>query len=139
MRQLKLVKGLVDWLTGGLSARVDYIERDMETLESKTTRLEKEQEGIARVVKVHHEKLEAHENRINAQAEQMIALRRMHGQLAGKVGEPFPGKLCGKCGAPMVFDRLPERKAYSLSCSERCGEFLLLPEASLLKSFGAAD
>lgn len=139
MRQLKIVKGLVDWLTGGLSARVDYIERDMETLESKTVRIEKEQEGIARVVKTHHEKLAVHESRINAQAEQMIALRKMHGQLAGKVGEPFPGKLCSRCGAPMVFDRVPEKKAYSLSCSERCGEFLLLPEQSLLKTLGAAD
>lgn len=139
MRELKIVKGLVNWLTGGLSARVDYIERDVESLEAKTTRISNEQNGMARVLQAHHEQLGAHEQRLASHTEQMIALRKMHGQLAGKLGEPFPGKICEQCGAPMLFDRVAEKKAYMLTCSERCGEFLMLPEANLLQSFSAAD
>lgn len=139
VRDLKIVKGLVNWLTGGLSARVDYIERDVETLEAKTTRLSNEQDGMGRVLQAQHRQLENHERRLTGQAEQMIALRKMHGQLANRLGEPFPGKMCDSCGAPMLFDRVAEKNSYSLFCSERCGEFYMLPEANLLESFRATD
>ena len=48
LRESKLVGGLVDWLTGGLSRRLDFVEHDLQSLQKKTTRISKNQEGMAK-------------------------------------------------------------------------------------------
>ena len=64
----------------------------------------------------------------------MIAMRRMHGMLAKRLGEPFPGKTCEVCGGGLVFERAASQNAYSLECPKGCGQRLLLPEGMILKS-----
>lgn len=134
----KLVRKLLSWVTGGVSTRLDFIERDLESLDARTNRLVKEQDATAQVLASHEQRLRAHAAQIESHNSQMIALRRMHGVLAARLGQPFPEKLCGECGAPMIFDRSPSEKAYTLQCAKRCGERLLLPEAGLLKTFSSA-
>ncbi|MBI1358599.1 MAG: hypothetical protein GC160_30055 [Acidobacteria bacterium] len=127
-RDSGIVRGLVDWLTGGLSARLDFLERDVDAIQ-------REQAGMTRVLAQHHQELAEHRTQIQQQMDSMIALRKMHAALSEKIGQPFPGKTCLKCGSPMVFRRESEQKAYSLSCIQGCGERLLLPEAQLLETF----
>lgn len=130
-----LVQKLISWVTGGVSTRLDFIERDLETLDARTERLTREHEGAARVLASHEQRLNRHDVRIESNAAQMIALRRMHGALAERLGRPFPEKLCDSCGAPMIFDRSASQKAYTLQCPKRCGPELLLPEDRLLQTF----
>lgn len=126
------MRGLVDWLTGGLSARLDFLERDVDTLQRDTRSISKNQKGMARV-------LVDHQRRLDDQADQMIALRRMHGMLAERLGEPFPGKACPTCGSAMLFEREAAQKSYALTCSAGCKERLLLPEANLLQTLAGRD
>ena len=135
MARTKLVGGLISWLTGGLSARLDFIERDLDTLQGRTQRLSKEQDTLARVVGEHHQELAAQRRQLDAQATEMIALRKMHALLSAKVGQAFPGKPCPGCGSKMIFRRQAAEKAYSLECETGCGKRLLLAETQLLSSF----
>lgn len=124
------VGGLVDWLTGGLSARLEFLERDVDTLQRDSRELSQRQEGMTRVLADHHQKLQR-------QADHMVALRKMHAMLSEKLGQPFPGKPCPVCGAPMLFGREAAEKSYALTCSAGCRERLLLPEASLLQTLSS--
>lgn len=136
LRESKFLKGLIGWVTGGVSARLDVIERDVQSVEAKTERIEADQQGMANVLMAHHEQLGDHENRLKSHAAYMIQLRRMHGTLSKRLGQPFPGKVCGSCGSPLLFERVPAEKSYSLECPRQCGPRLLLPEQRLLESFG---
>lgn len=133
-----VVKGLVKWLTGGLSTRLEFVERDLESLQGQSRRLSQQQDGLAGVVYQQQEELARHRLQLHDQASQMVALRKMHAALSGKIGQAFPGRACASCGGAMIFNRAAADKAYSLECAARCGEKLLLPEANLLKSFGSA-
>ena len=134
LRESKLLRGLIDWVTGGISARLDFVERDVQALEGKTERIAQDQEGMAQVVMVHHQQLEQHQAQLQVQAAQMIAMRRLHGMLAKRLGEPFPGKTCEVCGGGMIFDRVASENSYSLECPKGCGKRLLLPEGMILNS-----
>ncbi len=135
MAQPKLLGGLISWLTGGLSTRLDFVERDLDALQARTGRISKEHETLAQVVGEHHRELSEHRKQLHAQANQMIALRKMHALLSDKLGQPFPGKSCPACGGKMVFQRRHAENAYSLECEGGCGKRLLLPESKLLASF----
>ncbi len=134
MRESKLVSGLVDWLTGGLSTRLDFVEHDLDALQKKTTRISHNQEGMAKVVIAHHKELTQHGAQLQAQTNQMIALRKMHGLLSEKLGQPFDDKACESCGGPLVFERVAAENAYSLQCPRGCSGRLLLAETMLLNS-----
>jgi hypothetical protein len=134
MRESKLVSGLVDWLTGGLTRRLDFVEHDLDSLQKKTTRISENQEGIAKVVIAHHKELTQHRVQLEAQTNQMIALRKMHGLLSEKLGQPFDDKTCENCGGPLVFERVASENSYSLQCPRGCGGRMLLEETMLLNS-----
>ena len=127
VRDSKLVRGLLDWLLGGLSTRLDFVERDVDTLQRDTRQIHKDQKKIAQVVLAHHAQLQHN-------TAQMIELRRMHGLLANRLGEAFPGQHCKSCGSALIFERQADQKAYSLQCPKRCGDRLFLPEAKLLSA-----
>jgi len=135
LKNNKIVRGLIDWLTGGVSTRIDFIERDILAIEQEQRGLRERQSGAERVLADHHQRLATHDEQLQQQAAYIISLRKMHAALAAKTGKAFPGKECSGCGAPMVFERSPAEKAYKLTCAKGCGERLLLPEAQLLKSF----
>ena len=135
LKRNKIVRSLIDWLTGGVSTRLDFLERDITAIEQEQRRMREREAGVERVLVDHHERLAGHDRRLDEQTAYLISLRKMHGALAARVGQAFPGKTCGSCGAPMVFDRSPAEKAYKLTCAKECGERLLLPEAQLLESF----
>ncbi|HYM13605.1 MAG TPA: hypothetical protein VEU62_22885 [Bryobacterales bacterium] len=131
-RSNRLVRGLVDWLLGGISARLDFVERDVQTLQEDTKKLEQGQQKLAQQVMTHHQ--------------QLVALRKMHALLADRVNQEFPGKKCEVCGSALIFRREATRNAYSLKCPNGCGQTLLLPEILLLNTLqqnppesGAAD
>jgi len=134
LRESKLLSGLANWLTGGLSTRLDFVEHDLASLQKKTTRISKDQLGMAKVVMAHHQELTQHRAQLQSQTNQMIALRRMHGMLAEKIGQPFDDKICEGCGDPLVFERIPSENAYSLQCPRGCGDRMLLEETMLLNS-----
>ena len=134
LRDSTLFRGLIDWITGGVSARLDFVELDISTLQNQTTQISKDQEGMAQVVMAHHQQLEQHQAQLQAQSTQLIAMRRMHGVLAKRLGEPFPGKTCGVCGGGLVFERVASENSYSLECPKGCGQRLLLPEDMILNS-----
>lgn len=131
------VRGLVDWLTGGLSARLDFLERDVDGLQRDTREITRQQAGMTRVLADHHQRLDDHGAQIRRQTDQMIALRKMHALLSERLGQPFPGKVCPSCGAAMLFQRDAAEKSYALACSAGCVERLLLPEASLLQTLSS--
>ena len=120
LRESKLVRGLVDWLLGGLSTRLDFVEQDLQAVQKDTRKLK--------------EQVRSHQDQLQQQAQYMIALRKMHAMLAEKVNQEFPGRKCEVCGSPMIFRREPARNAYSLQCPNECGKTLLLPEAMLLNT-----
>lgn len=126
-RDSKLVRGLADWLLSGISARLDFLERDVQGLQGETGRLSKDQAGLTRVVADHHAQLQQH-------AASLEDLCQMHKLLAGRVGQEFPGQECKVCGSAMIFERAALRKAYTLSCPNGCGETLVLPEKNLLET-----
>ena len=126
-RDSKLVRGFTDWLLSGVTARLDFIERDVEGLQGETERLKKDQHGLTRVVSEHHAQLQQH-------AASLEELGQMHNLLAGRVGQEFPGQRCKDCGSAMVFERAALRKAYTLSCPKGCGDTLVLPEKNLLEN-----
>jgi len=126
-RDSKIIRGVVDWLLGGVAARLEFVEQDVRGLRQETREIKKGQKVLAKVVL-------DHQRQIQAQTENMIALRRMHSMLAGRIGEPFPGQSCEICGGALVFDREPSKNAYVLRCPRRCGGTLVLPEANLLET-----
>lgn len=132
-----MLRGLADWLTEGLSARLEFLERDVDELRRENRELAQRQEAVAHVLVDHHQKLHDHAAQLRAQTDQMIALRKMHAMLSDRVDQPFPGKSCPSCGAPMVFKRAAEEHAYALVCSAGCSERLLLPETALLETFAS--
>lgn len=132
-----MLRGLADWLTGGLSARLDFLERDVDALQRENKELAQRQEAVTHVLADHHQKLHDHAAQLRAQTDQMIALRKMHAMLSERVGQPFPGKDCPSCGSAMLFKRAAEEKAYALTCASGCTERLLLPEAALLETFAS--
>ena len=134
IRESRLVSGLVDWLTGGLATRLDFVEHDLGALQKQTKRIANNQEGMAKVVMAHHKELTQHRAQLEAQTNQMIALRKMHGLLSEKLGQVFDDTTCGDCGGPLVFDRVASENAYSLHCPRGCGDRMLLEETMLLNS-----
>ena len=132
LRDSKLVKGLGDWLLGGISARLDFVEQDLQKVQLETHQLKRNQRKLAKVF------VEARNLQINHNVQQMIALRKMHSQLQGKLGQAFPGKHCEVCGGGLIFERESSENAYSLRCPKRCGKKLLLPESNLLESMRKA-
>ena len=132
LRDSKLVKGLADWLLRGISARLDFVEQDLQKVQLETHQLKRNQRKLAKVF------VEARNLQINHNVQQMIALRKMHSQLQGKLGQAFPGKLCEVCGGGLIFERESSENAYSLRCPKRCGNKLLLPESNLLESMRKA-
>lgn len=126
-RESKVVRGVVDWLLGGMAARLEFVERDVQELRRETKEIKKGQKVLAHVVL-------DHQRQIQAQTANMIALRKMHSMLAARIGEPFPGQSCEICGGVLVFDREPAKNAYVLRCPRRCGQTLVLPEANLLET-----
>ena len=132
LRDSKLVKGLGDWLLGGISTRLEFVEQDLEKVQQETHQIKRNQRKLAKTF------VEAQNAQTQHNAQQMIALRKMHSQLQGKVGQAFPGKTCETCGGGLVFEREPSENAYSLRCPKGCGKKLLLPESSLLKSMQKA-
>lgn len=126
-RDSKLVRGLADWLLSGVAARLDFLERDVEGLRGETKRLQKDQDGLTRVVSEHHSQLQRH-------SASLQELSQLHEVLAGRVGQEFPGQTCKDCGSAMVFERAALRKAYTLSCPKGCGDTLVLPEKNLLET-----
>ena len=129
-RDSKLVRGLVDWLLGGVTARLDFIEQDVKSLQQQGEQIEQNQRVIARTVA-------SQQAQLQQQAQQMVAMRKMHALLAEKVNHEFPGRPCEVCGGPMVFRREASRNAYSLRCPNECGKTLILPETLLLNSIQA--
>jgi hypothetical protein len=127
LRDSKIVRGLADWLLSGISARLDFLERDVQGLQGETNRLGKDQAGLTRVVADHHAQLQHH-------AAALEDLSQMHKLLASRVGQEFPGQQCKLCGSAMVFERAALRKAYTLSCPNGCGDTLVLPERNLLET-----
>ncbi len=134
LRDSKLLRGLIDWITGGISARLDFVELDVATLQNQTNQISKDQDGMAQVVIAHHQQLEQQQAQLQLQAAQLIAMRRMHGMLAKRIGQAFPGKSCEVCGGGMVFERVASEHAYSLQCPKGCAKRLLLPEGMILNS-----
>jgi len=126
-RDSKLVRGLVDWLLGGITARLDFVEQDLKAIQNDTKRLESDQRSLTQTV-------ESQQQQLQFQARQMIALRKMHALLSQRVGKEFPGQRCEVCGSALIFRREPARNAYSLKCPNECGKTLLLPETLLLNS-----
>ena len=127
IRNSKLVRGLADWLLGGVHARLDFLERDVDGLQGDAARLKKNQEGLTRVVAAHHKEL-------RHQAAQLTEIQSMHQALSGRVGQEFPGQRCRACGSGLVFERAALRKAYTLRCPKGCGQTMVLPETSLLET-----
>jgi hypothetical protein len=123
---------LVNWLLGGVSTRLEFLERDVEALQQSTRKLEGDQRGLSQVVRAHHAQLQQ-------QADEMIALRRMHGLLTEKLGRPFPGQVCESCGGPLIFERAAAERAYALRCAQGCAGRLLLPESSLLRALDGGN
>ena len=121
------MRGVVDWLLGGISARLEFVERDVQELLQETKDIRKGQKVLAKVVL-------GHQRQIQVQTANIIVLRKMHSMLAARIGEPFPGQSCEICGGALVFDREPSKNAYVLRCPRRCGQTLVLPEASLLET-----
>ena len=132
LRDSKLVKGLGDWLLRGISARLDFVEQDLQIVQRETHQLRRNQRKLAKTF------VEAQNLQINHNVRQMIALRKMHSQLQGKLGQAFPGKTCEVCGGGLIFEREPSENAYSLRCPKRCGKKLMLPESNLLESMRKA-
>jgi hypothetical protein len=126
-RESKVVRGVVDWLLGGMAARLEFVEQDVRELRQETKEIKKGQKVLAKVVL-------DHQRQIQAQTANMIALRKMHSMLAQRIGEPFPGQSCEICGGALVFDREPSKNAYVLRCPRRCGQTLVLQEANLLET-----
>jgi hypothetical protein len=126
-RDSGLVRGLVDWLTGGLSARLDFLERDVDALQRETQEIARHQDGVTHVLADHQQRLDGH----------AVEIRRQADQMSDRLGQPFPGKACPSCGAAMLFQRDAAEKSYALSCSSGCVERLMLPEASLLQTFSS--
>ena len=132
LRDSKLVKGLADWLLRGISASLDFVEQDLQKVQRETHQLKRNQHKLAKTF------VEARNRQINHNVLQMIALRKMHSQLQGRLGQAFPGKHCEVCGGGLIFEREPSENAYSLRCPKRCGKKLLLPESNLLESMRKA-
>ncbi len=132
LRDSKLVKGLADWLLRGISARLDFVEQDLQKVQLETHQLKRNQRKLAKVF------VEARNLQINHNVQQMIALRKMHSQLQGKLGQAFPGKHCEVCGGGLIFERESSENAYSLRCPKKCGKKLMLPESNLLESMRKA-
>lgn len=127
-RDSKLVRGIVDWLLGGVSARLDFVEQDVGSLRRGQQQLEQNQQALAGQVQTHHRQLQQ-------QAEDMIAIKKMRTLLADRLNSEFPGRLCEVCGSPLIFRRVPQEQAYSLRCPNECGKALILPEKMLLHTF----
>ena len=132
LRDSKLVKGLASWLLRGITARLEFVEQDLQKVQRETHQLKRNQHKLAKTF------LEARDRQINHNVQQMIALRKMHSQLQGKLGQAFPGKHCQVCGGALIFEREPSENAYSLLCPNRCGKKLMLPESNLLESMRKA-
>ena len=132
LRDSKLVKGLADWLLRGISARLDFVEQDLRRVQQETRQIKRNQRKLAKTF------VEARALRIRHDVQQMIALRKMHSQLQGRLGQAFPGKHCEVCGGGLIFERESSENAYSLRCPEKCGKKLMLPESNLLESMRKA-
>lgn len=132
LRDSKLVKGLADWLLRGISARLDFVEQDLRQVQQETRQIKRNQRKLAKTF------VEARDLRIRHDVQQMIALRKMHSQLQGRLGQAFPGKHCEVCGGGLIFERESSENAYSLRCPEKCGKKLMLPESNLLESMRKA-
>ena len=132
LRDSKLVKGLADWLLRGISARLDFVEQDLRQVQQETRQIKRNQRKLAKTF------VEARDLRIRHDVQQMIALRKMHSQLQGRLGQAFPGKHCEVCGGGLIFERESSENAYSLRCPKKCGKKLLLPESNLLESMRKA-
>lgn len=115
-------------MLGGISARLDFLERDVNELRRDNRTLQQNQAVLAH-------KVLTHEQQLREQADHMIAIKKMRALLADKVNREFPGRLCEVCGSPMIFRREAAQKAYSLKCPKECGQGLLLPENILLNTF----
>ena len=124
----KLVRGIVDSLPGGISARLDFVEQDGGTLRRDQKQLDQRQQLLAGQVQTHHQQLQQ-------QAADMIAIKNMRALLADRLDSEFPGRLCEVCGSPLIFRRVPQEQAYSLHCPNDCGKALILPEKMLLHTF----
>jgi len=127
-RDSKLVRGLVDWLLGGISARLDFLEQDVQEVRRDSRQQQQNQQVLAQQVVSHQQQLEH-------QAKEMIAVKKMRMLLADKLNREFPGRLCEACGSPMIFRRQVDQKAYSLTCPNQCGKTLILPETMILNAF----
>lgn len=132
LRDSKLVKGLANWLLGGISTRLEYVEQDLEKVQQDTTQIKRNQRTLAKKF------VEAQNHQLKHNVQQMIALRKMHSQLQGRLGQAFPGKHCEICGGGLIFERESSENAYTLRCPKRCGKKLILPEANLLESMQKA-
>ena len=132
LRDSKLVKGLADWLLRGISARLDFVEQDLRQVQQETRQIKRNQRKLAKTF------VEARDLRIRHDVQQMIALRKMHSQLQGRLGQAFPGKHCEVCGGGLIFERESSENDYSLRCPKKCGKKLLLPESNLLESMRKA-
>jgi DNA repair exonuclease SbcCD ATPase subunit len=132
LRNSKIVKGLANWLLGGISTRLEFGEQDLEKVQQDTHQLKRNQRKLAKTF------VEAQNLQLNHNVQQMIALRRMHSQLQGRLGQAFPGKHCAVCGGGLIFERESSENAYSLRCPNRCGKKLILPESNLLESMRKA-
>ncbi len=49
LRDSKLVKGLADWLLRGISARLDFVEQDLQKVQLETHQLKRNQRKLAKV------------------------------------------------------------------------------------------
>ena len=132
LRDSKIVKGLADWLLRGVSARLDFVEQDLQKVQRETHQLKRNQRKLALTF------IETRNRQIDHNVQQMIALRKMHSQLQDRLGQAFPGKHCEVCGGGLIFERESSENAYSLRCPKRCGKKLLLPESNLLESMRKA-
>lgn len=134
LKRNRIVRGLIEWLTGSVSTRIELLERDLLVVEREQRRLRERERGVERVLADHHQRLTESDAGREPNAAQAISLRRMHAALADRIGEAFPHAPCESCGAPLVFEHNPAERAYELACAHECGERLLLPEAQLLES-----
>ncbi len=132
LRDSKLVKGLADWLLRGISARLDFVEQDLQKVQRETHQLKRNQRKLAKTF------IEARNQQIDHNVLQMIALRKMHSQLQGRLGQAFPGKYCEVCGGGLIFERESSENAYSLRCPKKCGKKLMMTESNLLESMRKA-
>ncbi len=132
LRNSKLVKGLASWLLRGISARLDFLEQDLQSVQQETHQIKRNQRKLAKTF------VEARNLQLDHNVQQMIALRKMHSRLQGRLGQAFPGKDCEVCGGVLIFERESSENAYSLRCPKSCGKKLILPESNLLESMRKA-